>query len=484
MAPKQQQKKGKSKKEEATAPGPKSKKQRRWQTEHAESESESENDDLIPAALTRKITAQAREQQEEEALAAAAGGGGPSSAIRDRGARRDGGAAVSDGSDEEEDEDAAELEGAGDYYEEVEELELDEDDARAMEMFMGGGMGSVRAMGGGGGTLNLGDVIAQKIAERAAASGGGGDGGASEAATSTELPAKVVEVYAQVGKLPKAFKIVPRLANWEEVLYATEPQSWSPAATREATRLFASNLNPAMAQRFFNLVLLPAVQVRSSTAPPDPRATRAPLPCRHVVSALAHPPCLSPVRAYLHAQDDIKEHGKLNFHLYLALKKALYKPSAFFKGLLLPLCEDRCTVREALIIGSVLQKVSVPMLHSAVAILKLAEMPFSPANALFMRTLLLKKYALPYRVVDSLVEYFAGFKDATDVPPVLWQQTLLAFAQHYKAEVTAEQKETIKQVLRAQPHPTITPEIRRELFSARARGEAYIAPIAGEAMEE
>ena len=141
----------------------------------------------------------------------------------------------------------------------------------------------------------------------------------------------------------------------------------------------------------------------------------------------------SPAPALPRAQNDIKAHGKLNFHLYLALKKALYKPSAFFKGVLLPLCEGRCTVREALILSSVLQKVSVPMLHSAVAIMKLAEMPFTPANAIFLRTLLLKKYALPYRVVDTLVDYFASFVDATEVPPVLWQQTLLAFAQHYKA---------------------------------------------------
>jgi essential nuclear protein 1 len=31
--------------------------------------------------------------------------------------------------------------------------------------------------------------------------------------------------------------------------------------------------------------------------------------------------------------------GKLNVHLYDALKKALYKPSAFFLGILFPLCE-------------------------------------------------------------------------------------------------------------------------------------------------
>lgn len=77
------------------------------------------------------------------------------------------------------------------------------------------------------------------------------------------------------------------------------------------------------------------------------------------------PPALRP-HLPLRSQRDIQAHGKLNFHLYLALKRALYKPSAFFKGLLLPLCESDCTIRQAHIIASVLSKVSVPMLHSAV----------------------------------------------------------------------------------------------------------------------
>ena len=324
---------------------------------------------------------------------------------------------------------------------------------------------------------------------------------------------------------------------------------------------------------------------------------------RVICPRLPSPPSLltNPRPSPLHPlQRDIQEHGKLNFHLYLALKRALYKPSAFFKGLLLPLCETQCTLREALIISSVLTKVSVPMLHSAVAILKLAQMDFTPANALFLRTMLLKKYALPYRVVDALVDYFETFLDAPDIPPVVWQQTLLAFAQHYKVptprparpdphpeplpchtasplmslqicqsteppcgcnanvwtseavtpaclpaclagclscylptclpcylrispnlpedlrrspkmrchpsllaprmrtgltavllvtplplcaapqdELTADQKDRLAAVLRTQPHALITPEIRRELFSGRVRGEAYIPSIAG-----
>jgi len=89
------------------------------------------------------------------------------------------------------------------------------------------------------------------------------------------------------------------------------------------------------------------------------------------------------------------------------------------------------------------------MLHSAVAILKLAQMDFTPANALFLRTMLLKKYALPYRVVDALVDYFETFLDAPDIPPVVWQQTLLAFAQHYKVPTPRP--------ARPDPHPEPLP---------------------------
>ena len=52
-----------------------------------------------------------------------------------------------------------------------------------------------------------------------------------------------------------------------------------------------------MAQRFYNLVLLPRIR------------------------------------------DDIDEYKRLNFHLYQALRKAIFKPAAFFKGIILPLCE-------------------------------------------------------------------------------------------------------------------------------------------------
>ena len=36
-------------------------------------------------------------------------------------------------------------------------------------------------------------------------------------------------------------------------------------------------------------------------------------------------------------RENIATYKKLNYHLYMALKKAVFKPAAFFKGIILPL---------------------------------------------------------------------------------------------------------------------------------------------------
>lgn len=259
-----------------------------------------------------------------------------------------------------------------------------------------------------------------------------------------DLPPKVVEVYTDIGKilsryragkLPKAFKVIPSLSNWEEVLYLTRPDLWSPNAMYAATRIFASNLNPKMAQRFYNLVLLDAVRA------------------------------------------DIVSNHRLNYHYYMALKKAVYKPAAFFKGILIPLCKENCTLREAAIVSSVMQRVSIPVHHSAVAIHKLAQMEqYSGAASIFIKTLLNKKYSLPAPVIGSMVRHFAGFLTQEKIVlPVLWHQCLLVFVQRYKNEVKDEAREQLRQVMKVHCHPKITPEIRRELFGAQALKEERMA---------
>lgn len=312
-------------------------------------------------------------------------------------------------------------------------LEVNEEDEKAMRLFMATEEPQRRT---------LADIIMEKIRDKQ-----------TELSTklsdnpsmiTSQLDARVVQVFTSVGhilskyragKLPKAFKVIPSLSNWEEVLYLTEPEKWSASAMLQATRIFSSNLSVAKAQRFYNLVLLPRVR------------------------------------------DDIAEYKRLNFHLYMALKKALFKPGAFFKGLLLPLCESgTCSLREALIISSVLAKTSIPMLHSSAALLKIAEMEYSGANSIFLRTLLDKKYALPYRVIDAIVFHFLRFQQDPRALPVLWHQSLLTFVQRYKEDISLEQKEAVLELLRLKPHHEISPEVRREIVNSKCRdvGALYI----------
>ncbi len=179
------------------------------------------------------------------------------------------------------------------------------------------------------------------------------------------------------GKLPKAFKIIPMCANWEELLCLTKPESWSPAATYEATKIFCSNLNTKLVQRFYNAVLLPNVR------------------------------------------SNIQTYKKLNLHLYKAIKKAIFKPAAFFKGFLLPLSIN-CSTREAVIVGSVLMKCSLPILHASAALIKMTQQEYNLGTGYFIKIVVGKKFSLPTRVIDTLVDFFSNFETYEDTLPVMW----------------------------------------------------------------
>ncbi|KAK7126313.1 hypothetical protein R3I94_017710 [Phoxinus phoxinus] len=373
-----------------------------------------EEQEYVDEKLSRKILQQARIQQDELQTEL----GLPAEPKRQPATRLGAGADDAD-SDEE-------WPALGHHVEETRELDVDPEDEKAIEMFMNKNPPLRRT---------LADIIMEKITEKQTEVGTVMSEVSGRA--DPQLDPRVVQVYRGVskvlskyrsGKLPKAFKIVPALSNWEQVLYLTEPETWTAAAMYQATRIFSSNLKERMAQRFYNLVLLPRVR------------------------------------------DDITEYKRLNFHLYSALKKALFKPAAWFKGILLPLCESgTCTLREAIIIGSILTRCSIPVLHSSAAMLKLAEMEYNGANSIFLRLLLDKKYALPFRVLDALVAHFLSFRSDKRTLPVLWHQSLMTLVQRYRADLSSEQKEALLDLLRVHTHPGVTAEIRRELQSAESR---------------
>ncbi len=172
------------------------------------------------------------------------------------------------------------------------------------------------------------------------------------------------------GKIPKAFKIVPTLKNWEEVLYLTQPDAWTAQSMYVATRLFASNLNPKMAQRFYNLVLLPRLRKDMES-----RKVHNYHQYQAVKKALYKPPAFFKVSSCdADAGDMSCCTGACICHMYVATCYMLMSsPYAYTQGLLLPMVEEGCNVREGIIMSSILAKCSIPVLHAAVAILKLTQ---------------------------------------------------------------------------------------------------------------
>lgn len=309
----------------------------------------------------------------------------------------------------------------------------------------------------------LADIILQQIAAHEARQDGNqpkilGGGNPEDA---IEIPGKVVEVYTKVGlimsrfksgRLPKPFKILPSLEQWEDLIAITRPESWTPNACYEATRIFVS-ANKRVVRRFIELVLLDRVR------------------------------------------EDIHETGKLNVHLFRCLQKSTYKPEGFFKGFLFPLVESgACTRREAHVVSGILIRAAIPALHSAAAIMRLTDIAAEQATAateaggatnVFIKALLEKGYALPFKVIDNLVFHFLRFRGANpdsmqdgDVDKgirdlrltVIWHQTLLAFAQRYRNDITEDQREALLDLLLVKGHKDIGPEVRRELLLGRGRG--------------
>ncbi|MCO5583779.1 hypothetical protein L7F22_037693 [Adiantum nelumboides] len=168
-------------------------------------------------------------------------------------------------------------------------------------------------------------------------------------------------------------------------------------------------------------------------------------------------------------------------------KKGRLQAGSILQGLPLSLCETGCTLKEAAIVSSVLTRVSIPILHSAAALLHLAEMHYAGPTSLFIRVLLDKKHALPYKVVDALVFHFLRFADP-DMGvekaegggrrmPVLWHQSLLVFCQEIQAGPDPDQKAALLDLLRVQRHDGIGPDVRRELTTGKARGEMLEEPL-------
>jgi essential nuclear protein 1 len=274
--------------------------------------------------------------------------------------------------------------------EEMEEVEADPEDLEAWRKFFPQDdedqllrEGWPGAKGSGpsaeGESINLSELILQKIAEHEAAGNAPDEPDDGE----VEIDPRVFEMYRKVGQhlahyrsgplvnKPIEFMLSAPSPLWEEFLLATEPEKWTPHATYAMTKKFVSRKNPVM-EKYNEMVLLDKVRT------------------------------------------DIMEHGKLNTHLFEAVQKALFKPKAWLVGFLFPLVESGTfTLKEANIVAAVLKRNRLNYLYCALALKKLCDVAVEEASMgtegggavnVLLHTLLEKGAALPSKVIDALVE--------------------------------------------------------------------------------
>ncbi|KAI3675076.1 hypothetical protein L1987_84660 [Smallanthus sonchifolius] len=119
------------------------------------------------------------------------------------------------------------------------EEEVNEDEEKLLEAFFSKDARPQRT---------LADIIVEKIKEKDQVPSGLSAGNEPF----PKLDDSIIEVYKSVGeifkkytsgKLPLAFKSIPAKQHWEELLYLTEPEKWSPNAVYQATRILASNMS-------------------------------------------------------------------------------------------------------------------------------------------------------------------------------------------------------------------------------------------------
>ena len=99
------------------------------------------------------------------------------------------------------------------------------------------------------------------------------------------------------GNLNKSLQILPELEKWRDLIDLTSPANWTAHAFYQMTKIFVSKTESNRTVDFFKDYLLARVM------------------------------------------KDVSEEKKLNYHLFKALQKAVYRPASFFKGIIFAFME-------------------------------------------------------------------------------------------------------------------------------------------------
>jgi len=209
----------------------------------------------------------------------------------------------------------------------------------------------------------------------------------------------LLKIYRS-GKIPKILKILPFLKNFEEILWLLRPDSWSSQALYVITRLFILRLDDLQIGRFFTQILAPRFQ------------------------------------------EAVFQPKKISSLLFLCLKVSTFRAKHFFSSLLFPILKSQnCSIKEAIILGSVINKASFLLENVVWSLVSLVEDPCTSPKLILIRIFLSKNYSLPYRILDILLDFF--HRNYTKFKNSNFKKCVFVFLKNYSNFISNEDKKRL-----------------------------------------
>ena len=215
----------------------------------------------------------------------------------------------------------------------------------------------------------------------------------------------MLKIYRS-GKIPRSIKIISVLKNFEEILWFTRPDTWSPHALYAVTKLFLKNLRPLQLERFLTMVFIPRLQ-----------------------------------------ENIFQKNKKVSVHIFMTLKMISKIPKIFFSLIILPTAESlNFTTREAILFSILISKISVPREIVSTFLSMFLRQNFTNEKLILLNSILNKNFLLPIRMIDMLVDFFIYSKNFNKT--IYFQKCFFSFLRNYSKFISKEDRLNLKKKIK------------------------------------
>jgi essential nuclear protein 1 len=124
-----------------------------------------------------------------------------------------------------------------------------------------------------------------------------------------------------------------------------------------------------------------------------------------------------------------ENNGTLPQPIFFALQEGMKAHSGFFmNGFVYPLCDSNsCTVQEAMILASVIEKTKMLTISPGLAIMHIADLPMTLPLCILVLALFKKDMFITQRITTNTASKYFCAHENDAMLPLVWYQALLPF---------------------------------------------------------